>query len=80
MVHIKQAFDFVQNRFKERVRVQRGAQRAANFVEHVEFLCAARGLLNEVAIFDGHSDLVAQRQQEAELRSRKPPCVGRTEE
>ena len=77
MIHVEQALDFVQDGFEKRVRVQGGAQRAPDFVEHVKLLRAARGLLDEVTIFDGHSDLMAQRQQQAEFGRRKSPACRR---
>ena len=76
MIHVEQALHFVQNGFKQRVRIQRGAQRAADFVEHVKLLRAARGLLDQIAIFDGHADLMAQRQQQAQFRRGKTAAIG----
>src|SRR5271169_681909 len=46
----------------------------------MKLLRAARALLNEVTIFDGHPDLVAQRQQQAKLGSGKPARIGGAKE
>jgi hypothetical protein len=46
----------------------------------MELLRAARGLLDEIAIFDGHSDLMAERQQEAKLGRGQPPAFGGAQE
>ena len=55
--------------------LQRGAQDAADFVEHVQLLRAARSLLDQVAVLDGHADLMAQCQQEAQLGGGKASVV-----
>ena len=41
---------------------------------------AARGLLDEIAVFDGHADLVAEREKQAKLGGSKAAAVGRAEE
>jgi len=46
----------------------------------VEFLGAARGLLDEVAIFDGHADLVAEGEKKAEFGGSEAAIVGSAEE
>jgi len=60
--------------------VESGAEGAADFVEDVEFLGAARGLLDEVAIFDGHADLVAEGEKKAEFGGSEAAIVGSAEE
>jgi hypothetical protein len=60
--------------------VEGGAEGAADFVEDVEFLGATRGLLNKVAIFDGHADLVAEGEKEAEFSGGEAAIVGSAEE
>src|SRR5258708_12553265 len=60
--------------------VESGAEGAPKFVEDVEFLGAARGLLDEVAIFDGHADLVAEGEKKAEFGGSEAAIVGSAEE
>ena len=55
--------------------VERGAERAADFVEHVQFFGAPRSLLNQVAVFHRHPDLMSQRQEQAEFRGSEASAV-----
>src|ERR1700733_1046810 len=80
MVYVEEPFDFVQDGFKESVGFEGGAQRAADFVEHVKLLRAARGLLDEITVFHCHADLMAQRKKEAKFRGGKPPGIRGAEE
>src|SRR5258708_305192 len=77
---VEEAAQLFPNFDEEIFLVESGAEGAANFVEDMEFLGAAGGLLNEVAIFDGHADLVAEGEKEAEFRGSEAAIVGRAEE
>src|SRR5213082_2142482 len=55
---VEEAAQFFPDFFGEFFFLQRGAEDAADFVEHVQFFGAARSLLNQVAVLDGHSDLI----------------------
>ena len=75
VIDVEQTLHLVRYGFKQRFRIQGGAQCAADFVEHAKLLRAARGLLNEIAILDGHADLMAERQQQAQFRRRKTAAI-----
>ncbi len=55
-------------------------KRAADFVQDVQLFAAARGLLDQVAIFDGHADLVAQGEEQAQFRRSEIAIVRRAEQ
>src|SRR5882724_9965904 len=80
MIDVDQALELGQNGFKKRFGIESGAQRAANFVEHMKLFGAARRLLNEVTVFHRHPNLMAQCEQQAKLGCCKRAAVGRTEE
>ena len=63
--HVEQPAQFFPDFLGEVFLLQRGAQDAADFVEHVQLFRAAGSLLDQVAVLDGHADLMAQRKQEA---------------
>ena len=53
---------------KQRIEIKSRAEGAANIVEDVQLFAAARRLLNQVAIFDRHADLLAEREKQTPLR------------
>ena len=55
--------------------VQRGAERAADFVQYVKLFAPPRRLLNQIAVLYGHADLVPQREEQPQLRRCKAPAV-----
>ena len=55
--------------------VQRGAERAADFVQYVKLFAPPRRLLNQVAVLYGRADLVPQREEQPQLRRCKAPAV-----
>ena len=59
--------------------MQRGAEGPSDFIQYVELFGAPRSLLNQVAVLDGHADLVAQRQEKPQLGGREAPAVRRAE-
>ncbi len=77
---IKEPAQFFPYFAKQIFLVERGAESAADFVEHVQLFGAARSLLNEVAVFDGHADLVAQSQQQSELGRGEAATIGGAQE
>src|SRR2546430_1549790 len=72
---VEEAAQFFPDFFGEFFFLQRGAEDAADFVEHVQFFGAARSLLNQVAVLDGHTDLMAESQKKAQLRGRKAAII-----
>ena len=61
ILHVEQAAEFFPHFAHQVFFVERRAQRAPDFVEHVEFFGAPRSLLDQVAVLDGHADLMSQR-------------------
>src|SRR5215813_2885494 len=57
--HIHQTANLRVDAVKELIEIERRAERTANFVEDVQLFAAPRSLLDQVAIFDGHADLMA---------------------
>ena len=55
--------------------VQRGTERSADFIQHMKFFGAARGLLNQVAVLHRHADLVAEGEKQAQLGGSKAAVV-----
>ena len=53
--------------FQQGVGFERGAERLADFVQHVQLFRAAPGVLHETAVVHGHAHLLAQGGQEAEF-------------
>ena len=70
-IDVEQPLHFGIDATEKRVGFEGGAQGAADFVQDVEFFAAARSLLDEVAIFDGHADLVAEGEEQAQFRGVK---------
>src|SRR5271154_825551 len=62
------------------VRLERRTQCAANFIEQVKFFAAPRGLLNQIAVLHGHSNLMAEREQQPKLRRSKSAIVRRSQQ
>jgi hypothetical protein len=79
-VDVEQALHFGINAFEECVGLEGGAQGTANFVQDVKLFAAARGLLDQIAILDGHADLVAEGEEQAQFRGREISIVRRAEE
>ena len=79
-VDVEQPLHFGIDATEKSVGFEGGAQGAADFVQDVEFFAAARSLLDEVAIFDGHADLVAQGEEQAQFRGGEIAIVRRAEE
>ena len=57
-----------------------GAQGAADFVQDVQLFAAPRSLLNQIAIFDGHADLVAQGEEQAQFGRSEIAIVRRAQQ
>src|SRR5580692_6385782 len=65
ILHVEEAAELFPN-FAEKVFLVEGrTQSAANLIKDVKLLGAPGSLLDEVAILDGHADLVAEREKEA---------------
>ena len=60
---------------KQGVAFQRRAERAPDRVQDVQLFRAPRGLLDQIAVFDSHADLVSQRQQQPQLGGRESPRI-----
>src|SRR6202158_1047232 len=56
--------------------VERGAQRAPNLIQHVQFFGAPRSLLHQVAVLDSHANLVAQGEEQPVFGGSEPPAIG----
>src|SRR5215472_4183664 len=78
--HVEQSANLRIDTLEKNIRLQRGAQSAADFVENVQFLAAPRGLLNQVAVLHGHADLVSEREQEAQFGGSEIAVVGSAEQ
>src|ERR1700678_2989939 len=65
--------------FKQCIGIQSGAEDAADFIQKMQFLASAGGLLDQIAIFDGHADLMAERHEQMKFRGRKAAAVRRAE-
>jgi hypothetical protein len=77
---VEEAAELFPNFAEEIFLVERGTEGAADFVEDVEFLGAAGSLLDEITVFDGHADLVAEGEEQAELGGSEAAIVGGAEE
>src|SRR5215472_92835 len=73
--YVEEAAQLLPDFFGEIFFVQGGAERAADFVEHVQLFGATRGLLDQVAVLDSHADLMAKRHQEAQFWGGETPVV-----
>src|SRR5208337_266045 len=80
VVHIEEAAQLFPDFAEEIFLIKGGAEGAADFIENVELLGAARSLLNEVTVFDGHADLVAEGEEQAQFGGSKAAIVRRAEE
>src|SRR5208282_2152560 len=78
--HIEQAAQLLPGFAEKIFLIEGGAESATNFVQNVKLFGASRGLLNEVAVFDGHADLVAKSKKQAQFGGGKTAIVGRAEE
>src|SRR5690348_12548701 len=72
---IEEAAQLFPDFFAEFFSMQSGTEDAPDFVEHVQFFGAARSLLNQVAVLNGHSDLVAERKQKAQFGGSKASII-----
>src|ERR1700758_5079347 len=77
--HVEQSANFRIDALEENLRLQRGAQRSADFIQDVQLFAAAGGLLNQVAIFDRHANLVSKGEQKPELGGGEIAVVGGSE-
>src|SRR5690348_2562794 len=75
VLDIKKAAQLLPNLAEELFLIESGAEGAANFVEDVKLFGSAGSLLDEVAVFNGHADLMAKREQEAVFRRCETPAV-----
>src|SRR5579863_2897592 len=73
---IEQPLHLGVNFFKQVVGIERGAEHTSYLVQDVQFLAAARSLLDQVAVLHGHADLVAQRQEKVKLGRSEASAVG----
>src|SRR4029077_7311580 len=78
--HVEQSANLRIDPLEEDVRLQRGAKGPANFIEDVELFSASGRLLNQVAVLDGHADLVTEREQEPQLGCGEIAVVGSSEQ
>src|SRR5580704_2703214 len=65
ILDVKKAAELFPDFAQEIFLVESRAEGPANLVEDVQLLGAAGGLLDEVAILNGHADLVAEREKQA---------------
>ena len=73
--HVEEAAQLLPHFPGEVFFVQRRAERPADFIQHVQLFRPPRSLLNQVAVFDRHANLVPERKEKPELRGRKAPTV-----
>ena len=57
---VQQALHLRINALEEGVRLEGRAQRPADLIQNVQLFAAPRRLLNQIAVLNGHADLVAQ--------------------
>ena len=77
---VEHAAHFRINPLEQRVEIERGAERAADFIQDVQLFAAARGLLDQVAVLDRHADLLAEREKQPQLRRSEAAVVRRAEQ
>src|SRR5271157_2555185 len=75
ILHIEEAAQLFPDFAEKIFLIESGTEGAADFIENVEFLGAARGLLDEVAVFDSHADLVAEGEEQAQFGGSKTAIV-----
>ena len=80
ILHVEEPPQLLPNLPQQIFLVQGGAERATDFVQHMQLFRAARSLLNQIAVLDGHPDLVAQSEQQPQFGRSKPPAVRRAEQ
>src|SRR5260370_36430124 len=68
--HVEETLQFLPNFSGQILFVQRGAERSADLVQYVKLFGSPRSLLNQVAVFDGHSDVMAESEEQPHLPGR----------
>ena len=77
---IKDSSHFRINALEQGIQIESRAQSAADIVKDVQLFAAARSLLDQIAVFDRHADLLAECQQQSPLRRGEIAVIGGTEQ
>src|SRR5215470_4901422 len=80
ILSIEQSAQFLPDFAEEIFLVEGGTESAADFIQDMQLFGAAGGLLNQIAVFHGHADLMSQGQEQTQFRGRKAAIVRGAEE